>query len=149
MGEEHPRSDQLQIILLVILVAVWITDSFILKLYTQTQVPALIRYGACVILAGAGVYLVQQSHSLVIESDEPKLVDWGVYGISRHPMYLGSMLFELALVATTLSIPALIVWAVIFAAYNQFAAYEEDSLLENLGDEYRSYQRRVKRWAVF
>jgi len=149
LGEEHPRSDQLQIILLVILVAVWIIDSFVLKFYTQTQVPLLIRLGASILLAGAGVYLVQQSHKLVIEADEPRLVDWGVYSITRHPMYLGSMLFELAIAVTTLSLPALIVWAVIFFAYNQFAAYEEESLQANLGDEYRSYQRKVKRWAIF
>jgi len=86
---------------------------------------------------------------LVIESDEPGLVDWGVYSITRHPMYLGSMLFELGIVTTTLSIPALLLWLVLFIAYNQFAVYEENSLVDILEDEYRDYMKKVKRWALF
>ena len=149
LGEEHSKSDQVQIILLIILILVWVFDSFILKRYLLTQVPVLIRLFAGIALAVAGVYLVQQSHRLVIEADEPKLVDWGVYSVTRHPMYLGSMLFELGIVATTLSIPALLIWVVIFSAYNWFAAYEENSLLDILGEEYGSYMGRVSCWGLF
>ena len=148
LGEEHPKSDQLQIILLVILIGVWIIDSFVLKLCTQIQVPAIIRYGLSIIFVGLGIYFVQQSHKLVIEADEPGLVDWGVYSLSRHPMYLGSMLVELGIVTTTLSIPALLVWSIIFYVYNQFAVYEENSLIAILGEEYEKYRKKVNLWII-
>ena len=149
LGEEHPQSDRAQVIMLLILLVVWIIDSFLLKWYIITEVPLLIRLGASVVFAIVGVYLVQQSHKLVLESKEPKLVYWGVYSITRHPMYLGIMLSELGIIVTTLSILALLVWVIIFILYNQFAAYEENSLIEVLGDEYKSYQDKVKRWGVF
>lgn len=149
LGEEHPESDRVQLILLVILIIVWIVDSFLLRWGTIIQVPLFVRMGLSIVFLGVGVYFIQRSHKLVIEANESGLVDWGVYSISRHPMYLGSMLFELGIVISTLSIPALIVWVIIFFAYNLFAAYEENSLLEVIGDEYRQYQRKVRRWGLF
>lgn len=115
----------------------------------MTHIPLLIRMLFSTIIFSIGVYLVQQSHRLVIEADEPKLVIWGVYTLTRHPMYLGSMLLELGLVITTLSMLSLLVWGVIFIIYNQFAAYEENSLLEVLGEEYKEYENTVKRWGLF
>jgi len=149
IGEEHPDSDRVQLILLAALVVVWLVDSFLLKWGTITQVPLFARLGNSVAFIGFGAYLVQKSHKLVIEADEPGLVDWGVYSISRHPMYLGSMLFELGIATSTLSVPALLVWVVIFLEYNRFAAFEEESLLEVMGDEYKQYQSKVRRWAIF
>jgi protein-S-isoprenylcysteine O-methyltransferase Ste14 len=64
-------------------------------------------------------------------------------------MYLGLMLFELGIVTTTLSIPAFLVWLFLFIAYNQFAIFEEKSLVNVLGEEYRGYMRKVKRWVIF
>ena len=149
LGEEHPLSDNVQIILFFVLLGVWIIDSFILKLYSLTHVPVYIRLSASIVLLGIGAYLVQQSHRLVIEVDKPQLVDWGVYSVTRHPMYLGLMLFELGIVTTTLSIPAFLVWLFLFIAYNQFAIFEEKSLVDVLGEEYRGYMRKVKRWVIF
>jgi hypothetical protein len=48
-------------------------------------------------------------------------------------MYLGSMLFELGIAGTTMSVLALVFWLAIFFMYNRFAAYEENSLLSLLG----------------
>lgn len=149
LGEEHPDSDRVQLILLVLLVIVWVVDSFLLRWGTMNQVSLVVRLAISTTLIGSGAYLVQQSHKLVIDADEPMLVDWGVYSISRHPMYLGSMLFELGIAATTLSVMALLVGILIFFAYNLFAAYEEESLIQVLGDEYRQYQRNVRRWGLF
>jgi protein-S-isoprenylcysteine O-methyltransferase Ste14 len=149
LGEEHPQSDRVQLVLLIVLLAVWIIDSFIIKRYTLNSVPLLVRLGVGVVTVGMGIYLVLQSHRLVIDADESRLVDWGVYSISRHPMYLGSLLLEFGVVFTSMSVPALVFWIVIFFIYNRLAAYEEDSLIDLIGDEYGDYQKKVKRWGLF
>ena len=149
LGEEHPQSDRSQIVMLIILIAAWALDSFLFQRFTLKSVPMLVRLGVSVVTAGMGIYLVLQSHKLVIYADEPGLVDWGVYSVSRHPMYLGSILFELGLVFTTMSMLAFGIWLVTFLVYNRFAAYEENSLINVLGDDYRNYQQKVRRWGLF
>jgi protein-S-isoprenylcysteine O-methyltransferase Ste14 len=149
LGEEHPKSDPVQIFLFILLLCVWILDSFLLKYYTISMVPLLIRIIVSIILTGVGIYYIYKSHTLIFHDGEPILVDWGVYSVSRHPMYLGSLLFELGIVSTTLSIPAFIVFLIIFGAYDRFALYEEVSLIEVLGEDYRDYMKKVKRWGLF
>jgi protein-S-isoprenylcysteine O-methyltransferase Ste14 len=48
-----------------------------------------------------------------------------------------------------MSVPALVFWVVIFFMYDRFAAYEEDSIIDVIGDECRDYQKRVRRWGLF
>jgi protein-S-isoprenylcysteine O-methyltransferase Ste14 len=148
LGEEYPGSDQIQGALFLLLVVIWGLDSFILKRYMVSQVSFAPRLIACIVLSASGAYLMYSSHKLVIEAAEPALVDWGVYRVARHPMYLGIMLFELGLVSSTLSIPALLLMIAIFFANNKFAEYEEKSLVQELGDEYITYLTKVKRWGL-
>ena len=149
VGDEHPLSDRIQLILLAFLICIWVTDSFFLRRYILTNIPWLFRLSAAVILVLIGVYLIEKSHKLVIDVEKPQLITTGVYSVTRHPMYLGIMLFELGIVTTTLSIPALLFWVLIFLAYNNFAFFEEESLIKNIGDESRNYMRQVRRWVVF
>jgi protein-S-isoprenylcysteine O-methyltransferase Ste14 len=148
LGEEYPGSDQIQGALFILLVVTWGLDSFILKIYMVAQVSVAPRLIASIVLAASGAFLMYSSHKLVIEAAEPTLVDWGVYRVTRHPMYLGIMLFELGLVSSTLSIPALLLMIAIFVANNKFAEYEEGSLIQELSDEYRKYLIKVKRWGL-
>ena len=148
LGEEYPGSDQIQGALFILLVVIWGLDSLIFKQYIVSQVSAIPRLIACILLAVSGAFLMYSSHKLVIEATEPTLVDWGVYRVSRHPMYLGIMLFELGLVSSTLTIPAFLLMIVIFVANNKFAEYEENSLIQELGDEYKNYLTKVKRWGL-
>jgi protein-S-isoprenylcysteine O-methyltransferase Ste14 len=70
----------------MVLLAVWVVDSFILGWFTLDSVPLLVRFGVGVVSGGMGVYLVQRSHGLVLDADERGLVDRGVYSVTRHPM---------------------------------------------------------------
>ncbi len=76
-----------------------------------------------------------------------KLQTKGVYGVVRHPMYLGDVLWALgwslmfnALYATLLT-P---LW--LFLRYS-LAVLEEEKLIEKYGNEYIDYMRRV-RWRI-
>ncbi len=149
LGDEHPQSDRLQLILIIIFLIIWIIDSFFLELYILKFAPFVVRLGLGLVVATLGTYFVRQSHKLVLEADESKLVDWNVYSITRHPMYLGILLIKLGLILATSSMLSFGFWIVIFFIYNRFAAFEENSLIDNLGEEYREYQRRVRRWGLY
>ena len=61
-----------------------------------------------------GAYLVDASHKLVIDVDEPVLVDWDVYSQVRHPMYFGILLVYLGFTISTISIASLLLLIIIF-----------------------------------
>ena len=149
-GEEYPQSDQIQIALLLLFLAVWAVDSFLLKASTQPAefVPLILRLPITGALIYLGILFVKRSHDLVIdeEYDEPTLVDTGVYSRVRHPMYLGVLLLYLGLAASTLSTISLGLWLGIFAAYDRMAAYEERDLIRVFDEDYVDYTRLVPRW---
>lgn len=149
-GEEYPKSDEIQVALLLLFLAVWALDSFLLRASTQPAefVPLALRLPIAGALICLGLLFVKRSHELVIDEtyDEPTLVDTGVYSRVRHPMYLGIILLYLGLSLSTLSIISLGLWLGIFAAYDRMAAYEEQDLIRVFDEDYVDYKRRVPRW---
>ena len=149
-GEEYPHSDQIQIALLLLFLAVWALDSFLLRASTQPAefVPLALRLPIAGALIYLGLLFVKRSHDLVIdeEYDEPTLVETGVYSRVRHPMYLGVLLLYLGLSLSTLSMISLGLWLGIFAAYDRMATYEEQDLIRIFDEDYADYKRRVPRW---
>ena len=70
----------------------------------------------------------------------------GVYAIVRHPLYLGWALFVSGVPTMTASTAA---FAIVSTAYLAIGvAFEERSLIDVFGEEYRQYQRRI-RWKMF
>lgn len=76
-----------------------------------------------------------------------KLVSSGVYRFSRNPMYVGFTLWLLAWAVFLASAWAL-VGVIVFVFYmNRFQIEpEERALRELFGDDFREYERRVRRW---
>lgn len=132
---------------------VWIIDSlsrimigFSTIVFGSVFLPA--RLILFVVFIGSGYYLVVKSHELVFRKvhGQPRLVDSGVYALVRHPMYLGILLFCLAFLFVFTSLVSIGIWIAFFIAYDRMAAYEEKSLIETLGEEYVTYQKRVPKW---
>jgi protein-S-isoprenylcysteine O-methyltransferase Ste14 len=74
------------------------------------------------------------------------LVTSGLYGIIRHPIYLGAFVFlaALALVAANLFIllPTLAMLTLLYTSITQ----EEAILIDRFGEEYREYMKRIPRF---
>jgi protein-S-isoprenylcysteine O-methyltransferase Ste14 len=85
----------------------------------------------------------------VFSQKEAKVIDTGVYGRVRHPMYFGMLLILLAFTIATLSILSFIVWAAFFIFLDRMATYEEKDLTKKLGQQYVKYQRRVHKWLPY
>lgn len=107
---------------------------------------------AHIIAMGLGYTLVFVGASMVADGWQKihrargrgKLMTSGVYSWIRHPQYTGLfiILFGEGIVhwPTVISV---IAFPVIIAAYTTLAMKEERQMLDQFGDEYRDYQRRV------
>lgn len=147
---EHAFGDAGQVILLLVFLVVWITDSFIIQYSTfvSAHIPLIARISLATAVLCIGGYLAKTSHDIIFKEvrKEPCVVTWGVFGRVRHPLYLAAMLFYLGMLLFTFSIIAGIVVIVIIIFYNYIARYEEKLLIEKFGTEYEEYIKRVPRW---
>jgi protein-S-isoprenylcysteine O-methyltransferase Ste14 len=149
IAEEHPKGDKYQIIMLGIFLVVWIIDSFIFKVsLIDFTTPWYLTGALGTLILLTGVYLVNESHKLVIEIEEPEFIDWGVYSLARHPMYFGIMLVYLGLTISTVSWASLLVLIGIAYIYDQIADYEENQLIEKIGKKYIDYCGKTRRWLI-
>jgi protein-S-isoprenylcysteine O-methyltransferase Ste14 len=149
IAEEHPEGDKFQLMMLGVFLAIWITDSFVVRATILTSLgPWYLRTGAGALVVLAGVYLVNKSHKLVIDSDELRLIDWGVYSLARHPMYLGIMLVYIGLAVSTVSTASLLILVGIFYVYDRIAEYEETQIIETMGEQYLEYREKTRRWLI-
>jgi protein-S-isoprenylcysteine O-methyltransferase Ste14 len=120
-------------------------DALLKALGVATFLPAIIfMFGPFVHLSRHGE--VEEGKSFIHTT---AVVDRGLYGIVRHPQYLGYCLLALgfALVSQHLAMLALAVVAVVFF-YVQMVR-EERFLQRELGEPYEAYMERVPRANFF
>ena len=126
---EHRWGDLGQLILLVLFLGIWITDSFIFHFSTFLidVVPNAVRIPAAGLVLLSGWYLARRGMKEVFgtERSAPGVISTGVFKIVRHPIYTGAFLFYLGAILTTLSIASAGFWIVIIIFYILIARYEE------------------------
>jgi protein-S-isoprenylcysteine O-methyltransferase Ste14 len=114
---------------------------------------ALIPVGIALIIIGIGfIVLARREFAQYSQSMEPghpisKVVNTGVFSISRNPLYLGivNALSGIALVLNILWVLILLIPAIILCHYILIAP--EERYLENkFGKEYLVYATSVRRW---
>jgi protein-S-isoprenylcysteine O-methyltransferase Ste14 len=150
LAGEHKLSDLYQIILLIVFLAVWITDSFLFHYsdFPLKYIPLYVRLPLGIITLIISGYLAKSGLKLVFGDvrDEPCIINKGIFAVVRHPVYLGSILLYLGLLILTLSVAAAAIWIIILAFYHFISKYEEKLLTEKYGDEYRKYMKEVPMW---
>jgi protein-S-isoprenylcysteine O-methyltransferase Ste14 len=147
---EHPFGDTGQILLLFIFLAVWILDSFILRysIFVAQHISLFIRLPLAIIILFFAGYLAKAGMAVVHDDTAggSGVIREGAFSLVRHPVYLGSILFYLGLLALTLSLFTAVVFIAIVVFYHYIALYEEKLLLEKYGSEYEEYMKRVSMW---
>ncbi len=150
LAGEHPRGDLGQVILFVIFMVLWIADSFFLNYtdFISKTIPLFIRIPLSIIILAVSGYIAFAGHRIVFEEerDSPVVITHGVFGTLRHPLYFSVILFYLALLISTCSMAATVVWIIIILFYNYIASYEENLLIQHFGVEYEAYMKDVPRW---
>ncbi len=74
---------------------------------------------------------------------EDRLVTHGIYRYIRHPQYTGIYLAILGQLIHWPTIPTLVLFPMIVAAYYTLARKEEKVMIEKFGDEYSAYVKKV------
>ncbi len=146
---EHPLSHSGQKISLVVFLVVWVTDSFILHASTfpSNYTPLSIRILAFASIFVAALLLLKSAHVIVSQEQRPtNVMTAGAFRYVRHPIYLASVLFYLALSIATASLVSLCLVVGIFVFYDHIATYEERLLETKFGDRYKMYERQTGKW---
>ena len=144
---EHRWGDAGQLILLVLFLGIWITDSFIFHYSTFLLeiVPDYIRVGLATLVLLAGWYLARRGMKAVFgtKREQPEVISTGVYSIVRHPIYTGAILFYLGSTIITLSLASAGFITVIIGFYYAISKYEERILTEAFGNDYLEYKKKT------
>lgn len=146
---EHPFGDTGQLIALAAFLIAWVVDSFVLKFSTSplSMVPIYIRLPIALVVLVISICLFRTSHHVVAGEHRPrKVISTGAFRYIRHPLYMSTILFYLALVISTVSIITFALWIFIFVFYDFIAGYEEKLIEEKFGEEYRSYKSMTGKW---
>lgn len=144
---EHRLGDTVQLILLLIFLAVWILDSFVLGFSTflAESVPWFVRFPVGVILL-IFTFLLERSGLKTVfgkPQDTPHVITSSAFSVVRHPIYLGAILGYAGMICLTLSIASAALLVIIVAFYRYISRYEEKLLTQRFGDEYREYMKKV------
>jgi protein-S-isoprenylcysteine O-methyltransferase Ste14 len=78
-----------------------------------------------------------------------RLVDTGVYGVIRHPMYASLVCLAAGIFFKRASLPAAGLTLVSAACLALAAIVEEKECADHFGEEYRKYMKRTKRFIPF
>ena len=147
LSGEHRWGDTLQLVLLFIFLAIWVTDSFVFHYSTflREYVPEYLRIGLSGIILVSAWLLARKGMRAVFgtERSGPELIHEGVFKWIRHPIYTGAMLFYLGASLITLSLASVLFVLPVLGVYTYIARYEEKILTEEFGQEYRQYMERT------
>lgn len=107
-----------------------------------------------ILLIILGFYMVAKSYYIFKKNNTPEkylpvrcLVKESLYKYSRNPMYLGGVITLIGITILISNIIAFILPFLFFMIMNfMFIPYEEQKMIEEIGEEYFEYKNKVGRW---
>ena len=139
-------------VVLVMAVLMWLISRAAPLL--QSDVPAhkwlaavLISVGFVTGMSGVMTFLSAKTTVDPMKPRASSMVTWGVYALSRNPMYLGGLIMLLGWALFLSNALALLLLPGYVLYINRFQiAPEERALTKLFGQPYAAYQARVGRW---
>ena len=117
---------------------------FLASALDVSDVSPLVKYLAW-ILFGLGIFLVVLSTSTLIRHREEGLLERGIYGIVRHPMYLGAMVLFLSWIFFLPHWVILLISCVNIVIVYWGILQGERQNIKKFGSAYRRYMEDVPR----
>lgn len=147
LAGEYRWGDTGQLVLVIVFIIGMTSDLFLLKVsdYWQDSFPWYFRIMFFIPLIFVAGYFSQKAHKKVFEEKRKKLIviKTDVFAIIRHPMYFGYIMLYLSFVILSLSLIAIVIFIIVVIFYYFLCWYEEQLLIEKLGNEYRNYMKNV------
>ena len=144
---EYRWGDAGQLILLVLFLGIWGSDSFLYHYsdFLLNRVPVFVRVPLAALVLIFGWLLARGGMKAVFGTrrEKPEVIDSGVFRVVRHPIYTGALLFYLGAVLITFSMVSAGFWLVILLYYYLIARYEEKILTKEFGEEYTRYKQKT------
>ena len=103
-----------------------------------------IKYLAWILL-GFGVVLVVLSIATLASNRNVGLIEWGIYGIVRHPMYLGAIVLFISWIFFLPHWTIVLISSVNIAIVYLFILQGERQNITKFGNTYRRYMENVPR----
>ena len=97
------------------------------------------------ILLGFGIVLIVLSIATFASNRNEGLIEWGIYGIVRHPMYLGAMVLFFSWILFLPHWIIVLISSVNIAIVYWFILQGERQNITKFGDTYRRYMETVPR----
>jgi len=77
------------------------------------------------------------------------IVQTGIYGIVRHPMWLGMVIWSVALILVFQSVLSIVLSTVAVVCFWMGATKEDEFNIKEFGVDYKEYMSKVPMWNVF
>ena len=97
------------------------------------------------IIFGLGVFLIVASFLTLVRNRGKGLIDWGIYSIVRHPMYMGAILVFLSWAFLLPHWLTLLLSLINIAIVYGFVLQADQRNIELFGSEYEEYCERIPR----
>ena len=150
LAGEHRVGDMGQLVLALAFAVIWGVDTFFLGYTTflNDVVSLFVRIPLGLLALILSGYLSRTGLRIVFGEvrEQPAVIRKSVFGIVRHPIYLGEILLYLGLLFLSISLAALVVWVIAVLFLHFISRHEEKLLLEKYGDAYRQYMDEVPMW---
>lgn len=150
LAGEHKFSDAGQLILACVFMAMWVADSFFFRYTTvlNQNILLIFKIPLGIVLFMLSGYLARKGLSTVFgeERKKPGVIRSGVFGIVRHPIYLGEILLYLGFLMLSTSLAAAVVLIIAIGFLHYISRCEEKLLLARFGKEYERYMGEVPMW---
>lgn len=152
-AKSQPLADRIITFLLILAMLAWFAfvpvDVFRLQLFPPPSL-ALSILGAVLGFTGYGIMILalfQNAFAVPVAREQPErgqvLIDTGLYGLVRHPMYLGILVFFIGVALWLESYASLLSLSLVFLLLVARIYIEEKTLREGLTG-YIGYMERVR-----
>jgi protein-S-isoprenylcysteine O-methyltransferase Ste14 len=121
----------------------WI--ALIYSVFLPLQMKTIWFYIGLLVFVVGVVFLAAATQSFMTTSVD-ELITKGIYQISRHPMYAATFLICLGTGIATKSWVFMVLSLIIAICFREEAFIEERICLEQYGNVYQAYMKKVPRW---
>jgi protein-S-isoprenylcysteine O-methyltransferase Ste14 len=132
-----------------------VTTIVFLVLFTNPRAVAAVQYVGLALFAAAGVMFAFHAYLLIMPRRRKSwgyvggLVDAGLYGVVRHPLYVGVIVLYVGAILVGQSWPVAAVAVPGIAVMYWCMPLEERANRQRFGDDYVAYMQRVPRANLF